>query len=37
MARPQPGEALDDGSDLYERKGNLTALARAYASPQELG
>jgi hypothetical protein len=30
MAHPQPGEALDDGSELYERKGNLTALAAAH-------
>ena len=29
--------ALDDGSELYERKGNLTALARARARAQELG
>jgi hypothetical protein len=37
MARPQPGEALDDGSELYERKGNLTALARARTRARELG
>jgi predicted ATPase/class 3 adenylate cyclase len=29
--------ALDDGSKLYERKGNLTALARARARARELG
>jgi hypothetical protein len=29
--------ALDDGSELYERKGNLTALARARTRARELG
>jgi tetratricopeptide (TPR) repeat protein len=28
--------ALDEGSQLYERKGNLTALARARARAREL-
>jgi hypothetical protein len=37
MARPQPGEALDDGSELYERKGNLTALARGPPTSGDLG
>ena len=29
--------ALDDASELYERKGNVTALARARARVAELG
>jgi hypothetical protein len=29
--------ALDDGSELYQRKGNLTALAQARVRAQELG